>query len=626
MEILEHRDSFFEDSQIIHSDNSNKRKNMNSNSGFDNPENYICITVYNENYSLVSLTLRSILLGLETFYKDSLNCHKAKSCIFIVIDGDNKICPDVRDFLFRCELLHNDLELEISENIFHFSSHISSTLLHELDKSILCLNCGVEVNFVVCIKPKNRGKLDSHRLFFGDLCMLQNPKYCYQIDAGTVIDQYAISHMVDYFESQPNVGALASKITSPVPHSCDGILQTWQFMDFVEKQSLDWPADALTGHLSVLPGQYCAIRWLAFAPSAKAEEGEYNSVSNSDNPMQRYLRGMHAENNFDRLMFLAEDRVIGNEIVMAKDSAWKLDFCVNAMAITDSCKSMMELMRQRRRWHNSSITCRLWIVLRLPNMWTRTDRSLRQKFRFSFAMLWQVFYLMLQAIQVSGACSLWIAIFYAIADTGPVLQLATFGSAIVAWFFMLYPPKRIHENNRDLYTIGRDIAVFVFVIFLLISMGLSFGRYGIILLLLPMLLFFIMFSVSFPHNRFTIFRRFPQYWIIDPFMKVILITYAIVKLDDISWGTKGLTRSTEININRKLFFKQKMFALFCWLTINFLITYIGLKCVGLIIPHFNPVFAIFSIINNLIFVPASIMFLVVKQHKNKFHSKYVKKL
>ena len=85
-------------------------------------------------------------------------------------------------------------------------------------------------------------------------------------------------------------------------------------------------------------------------------------------PLDAYLRGLNAVAPLERVMFLAEDRVFGNEIVLAQDKSWRIGYCPTAEATTDACDTFGELLRQRRRWQNSALAVRLWLWGRLPGL------------------------------------------------------------------------------------------------------------------------------------------------------------------------------------------------------------------------------------------------------------------
>ena len=231
--------------------------------------------------------------------------------------------------------------------------------------------CTGEVDFAICVKDENRGKLHSHALFFQWICPELRPELCYQLDAGTVVEADAVSKLVAYMDERPDVAAAASRILTPTPHGAASTLSIWQYMDFVMQKAVTWPTEVASGYLSVIPGQFCVFRWSAVsAPSSDDDETR---------PFDAYLRGLNAIAPLERVMFLAEDRVFGNEIVLARDKSWRIGYCPAAEATTDACDTFGELLRQRRRWQNSALAVRLWLWGRLPAYLARSDKTLHRQ-------------------------------------------------------------------------------------------------------------------------------------------------------------------------------------------------------------------------------------------------------
>src|SRR5271154_6534497 len=240
---------------------------------------------------------------------------------------------------------------------------------------------GGEVNFAICVKNQNRGKLHSHALFFQCICPVLVPDLVYQLDAGTVVEAGAVPKLVAYMEESRDVAAAASRILTPTPQGAASPLSIWQYMDFVMQKAVTWPTEVASGYLSVIPGQFCVFRWSAVsAPS---------SDSDGTRPLDTYLRGLNAIAPLERVMFLAEDRVFGNEIVLARDKSWRIGYCPTAEATTDACDTFGELLRQRRRWQNSALAVRLWLWGRLPAYLARRDKGALDKARFTASMAWQ---------------------------------------------------------------------------------------------------------------------------------------------------------------------------------------------------------------------------------------------
>lgn len=77
-------------------------------------------------------------------------------------------------------------------------------------------------------------------------------------------------------------------------------------------------------------------------------------------------------------MYLAEDRVMCLEILTEYSSHWILRYVAGARALTDPPDSIIELIKQRRRWTNGSMFAS-WHVLDNINRVNRSDHSLCRK-------------------------------------------------------------------------------------------------------------------------------------------------------------------------------------------------------------------------------------------------------
>ena len=180
---------------------------------------------------------------------------------------------------------------------------------------------------------------------------------------------------------RPDVAAAASRILTPKPGRAASTLSIWQYMDFVMQKAVTWPTEVASGYLE-------RDSWPVLRLPVERRE---RAVSDDDEtrPLDAYLRGLNAVAPLERVMFLAEDRVFGNEIVLARDKSWRLGYCPAAEATTDACDTFGELLRQRRRWQNSALAVRLWLWGRLPAYLVRSDKTFIDKARFGASMLWQ---------------------------------------------------------------------------------------------------------------------------------------------------------------------------------------------------------------------------------------------
>jgi hypothetical protein len=335
------------------------------------------MTIYNESFALPQSSLSALIASIATEGAGPAVCER-RSCIVIIADGEDRADKDVLRFLRRAGLLETGCWFPALDETVHLSRHDAGTSMAELGAPGCARG---DIYFAVCVKVRNHGKLHSHALFFEEICPVLRPELCYQIDVGTVIEEGAVAKLVAFMDDQPDVAGAASRILTPMSARACGTLSVWQYMDFVTQKAVMWPTEIASGYLSVIPGQFCAFRWSAVSAPSSGPGGV--------RPLDTYLRGLSAVAPLERVMFLAEDRVFGNEIVLARDKSWRIGYCPAAEATTDACDSFQELLRQRRRWQNSALAVRLWLWGRWPGYLLRGDKSPLDKARFTTAMLWQ---------------------------------------------------------------------------------------------------------------------------------------------------------------------------------------------------------------------------------------------
>jgi chitin synthase len=365
-----------------------------------------CITLYNESGDSLLISMCGLAnndLYLKNRLKNSYN-----STICIISDGCNEISTSSLKLINELNLLQGkkfhaegfkvfDSMLSLSSIFDRFyaytkngvmSKHFWSIYKSSFDefnhREQLSVNNSDKVRILLCIKDKNRGKLNSHWWFFNVLCKILHPSYCIQMDCGTVPQPDNLFHLCDFLDKNPKVGAIAPRVLVPSPKRKSNLLEYWQYGDFAAQKLLDWPAELVSGYLTVIPGQFCVFRWEAL----KDGSSNRSNLSKVDKPLESYFRGLGELNPFESNMFLAEDRILGFEIISRSDSSWKLAYEPNAVAVTDTCGSIIELLRQRRRWINSSFACNLWLIYKIINFLKNSGAGLKQKLNTIIAVPW----------------------------------------------------------------------------------------------------------------------------------------------------------------------------------------------------------------------------------------------
>ncbi len=353
---------------------------------------FCCMTVFNEPGIAILVSIASVIRNLVYLRHKGEKILADNTTLCIIIDGIESLSETARALLIDLDLFKPDGMQSYAGTHIHdnqLDTDRVTTLLSKMDlnnknskrwaevynASFMEWNGSVshtgtdylfkKLHLLLCIKTTNKGKLDSHWWFFKIICAAYNPKYCLQMDAGTAPKQDAVFNSVESFKNNPKAGAIASMILISPVKSFDNILHIWQSGDFIYQKLMNWPAEVLFGYLTVIPGQFCLFRWNALY--AKEVDFSYKEPvlcqDGHKTPLENYFRGLKQLGPFESNMFLAEDRILGFEIISNQKSGWNLTYIPSAVAITDPCDSLNELLRQRRRWNNSCHTCYLWLKL-----------------------------------------------------------------------------------------------------------------------------------------------------------------------------------------------------------------------------------------------------------------------
>lgn len=406
------------------------------------------------------------------------------------------------------------------------------------------------------IKRENRGKLDSHAVFFETLCRALQPEIVFQLDVGTTLGPQALQRTLAHFVRSPQVGALSSRCAAQAPEPNDGFVRAWQFFDTTAQLATVWPTEELCGQLSVIPGQFCALRWSALT----------HAPAGAITPLQRYLRGLSTSSRFERTMFLAEDRVIGQALTLAEGAAWKLTYGDDVEATNDACETLPELMRQRRRWNNGANACRVALLARWPEILRQRERSFQHKAHVSAGLGWQALQL-LQQVLGPGAllCTLWlmaVALRTAWGQGHHALCAMMVAGGLVGTAASLVSSQRLAQVAWWCATLGCGLV-----------MGLSgLSLNGMALMFGPPVLTLALIAWRYPQHFALILRRGPQHLWCDGLMRLLLWGYSLYRLGDVSWGTKGLHHARH---SSRWWHNPAWWALPTWVGLNLAVAWDG---------------------------------------------------
>jgi chitin synthase len=544
--------------------------------------NAFCVTVYNEADSSVRSTLHSVLLALRHSYFH-VGSGAARSIICIVVDGQAQMHPSLRGWLKNVQLTL-DAPRRYAGLDIHITSHYADTLTRIIDPATPkpAAECMLKVEVMLCIKNENRGKLESHVLFFREICMAVQPEFCYQIDAGTTVAEDALSRMIRRMDTSRDIGAIAPRVMPAVPASTASSLQNWQFYDFALHKALYWPLESMTGFLSVVPGQTCVFRWRALKhPDANDRKPD---------PVHTYLRGLSTSNPVERVMYLAEDRIIGFEIAMTCDRKWTLDYLPEAGATTDACATYPELFRQRRRWINSAAACRLWLLALWVRITRRSDGGSVPTRKHAAGMSVQLLIALkelLSPAQFFAALLIAASQLHNMWTKTPLslsLGVACLTAAGVCALLELGKKQRHQALLAKIRVGGMWMACVVGLY--VCARALSWQGFAIIavpVLALPCL------AMVLPREAMPLTIRTLLFPIPHMVLSNILLVYSVLRVHNVAWGTKGLIQqSVEPSLKASLK-RLRNKAAIIFFTANLAVAYVAWRFDGLIAKELNPV-------------------------------------
>lgn len=584
-----HDAAFIADAKVLHTPQSGL-------------ESAFCITIYNEKLIRLQRTLSSVIASLA----NKVHCGETaddRFCLCLIVDGVDKMDPELLAWLDQAGLMDARCTIEIEGCATYSSSRRIADLARHLEPgSIPPVAPEQEIGFILCLKHENRGKLHSHAIFFRTLCSALDPAFCIQVDVGTVVAEDAYPRLIHHMAQDPGIGAIAPCITTTPPDDESLFISTWQHVDFVVQKAMFWPFEVASGYLSVIPGQFCILRRAALLPHnpdmADADAEEHS-------PIGAYLRGLSTQDPLEKLMFLAEDRVIGSEIVLREDSRWHLEYCPETRAMTDACLTVPELMRQRRRWSNSALACRLWMIGQILEFLVRADRTPLSKLRFVAAMLGQSMLMIREFASPAITLSTIIAFaamgrHLAATQVGGwqiLLNLSFAGIVIACVLPKYFKTRRVSQASA----VARGLLGFVMagVLSMMFVLTAPTGA-ALALGIVPGILALVATLLVFRLRVGRILMMLGVYIIVDAVMAPLVSAYSIWKLNDVSWGTKGLTSNVQDATLAQRMKRFRFFGILAWIAINGGLIAIALSVSGITSNLLNPVFELICLLNLIV--------------------------
>ena len=570
--------------------------------------NAVCVTVYNEGGEPFRNTLDTLVHSIGRFHGSAAH-RDSHSTICVIVDGQERMQKSLLGVLRDGGLLCAQPARDERGDEFHITELKIAAAADLLGNRKDLTDAAGTMQFITCIKAENRGKLESHNIFFNTLCHSLSPRYCYQVDTGTTLHPDAMLHLHQAFERDQRLAGLAPSVLLPTPRVTAGILESWQYCDFAYRNAVGWPFEVLGGYLSVLPGQASAVRWRAMHPEGPA--------TSATTPLATYLRGLNVDGAFMRLMYLAEDRVIGGELMFSKGECTRLDYADVAKATTDHCTSYAELFRQRRRWANSTFACRIWLMTRWSEWMRRPDRSIAQKLHFSFALLVQACF----SLQEFLAPALWLALVAMLASASPPGTRFVLPAMLACTAIELALVRMINSRRRTWSRIGGIAAAAAAMtssglyLYFLFSLPAGVAAF----LLIPAFALLPMFKAIPTRGwiRMVAAQFSPITYL---FVASMLSAYAVFRLDDVSWGTRGLTKSPAAEALAKTLHRIRNYSLLAWASVNAAAAITAFVLPGFLVSSLNPVIEIACVLN-LVFAVGAVLYFVMRRRVTRTRAK-----
>jgi chitin synthase len=567
----------------------------------------LCMTAYNEEVGAYHASLGAVARNAEFFIAAGQKKLADNLTLCILVDGIDTMSASFAEYAEMLGIY--DPALFAADADYHiFESSIERRLLYQYPEAHGEHNHRKELHqasshqrVVLLIKRANRGKLDSHRCYFELLCRPGKPAFFMQLDVGTCPHDDAIYKMWSTLESGGDIAAVSARSHMPLPHGARDLLGAWQYCDIASERLLVWPVELFMGYMSVLSGQICLTRseavW-ARAPFTKSKAAgdaatvieAHSSDEGATSVIKSYLRGLGPHGPFESNMFLAEDRILGLEIVFQPDSRWELSYVPEASATIDRCETWNELLSQRRRWTCGGVASRLWIFTRVPDYIRSANRARAQKLRIVTVLLFHSAYFLLQWLTPAFSVILFTSLhhlaveavggevwFRGIAHVAYAVLLGLLGSQLLIsvrgtldrrtdrFFGVSIAYQTIYTLATAALILGASLARSEIPRPLLLLMGVWSG-----LLLLA--------SWSAREICRAFIKSILGYWFSRPAVAFLIMTHAALSSHNTSWGTKGLTRprylDDEADVSRRasMTFRKKHFDRFRLKTVALMLT------------------------------------------------------
>ncbi|KAF0699308.1 Aste57867_10098 [Aphanomyces stellatus] len=509
---------------------------------------FITVTMYNEEGSELKGTLTGLAKGLRYMCKEYGPDFWHEVAVAVVSDGRTKASPTCLEYLKSLG--------SFDEEIMTVTSLGVDTQLHLFESTVQLPENETFASFypplqlIYALKEHNGGKLNSHLWFFNAFAEQLNPKYTVLVDVGTIPADSSVFRLVRSMERNYQIGGVAGEIAVEQPNYFNPVVAAQHF-EYKISNIMDKSLESVFGFISVLPGAFSAYRYEAI----RAVKGV--------GPLPEYFKSLTSTTKdlgpFQGNMYLAEDRILCFELLAREGKMWTMHYVKDAIARTDVPETLVDLIKQRRRWLNGSFFAGLFAIGHFGRVWANSAHSTARKVVFTL----QFVYLALQNLLAWFLLSNLYLTFYFVltlalyAKANAVLEvMLTLYLAIVGGLIVFALGNKPEPRTASFYFV---CSLYLGLVMMLVS-GLSFyGLFATDMVAVDprpglhpcsvskfelaggvVCSLGLIFLSAFLHGEFSILFSFVQYFFMLPTFVNILGIYAYSNLHDLSWGTKGL--------------------------------------------------------------------------------------
>eukprot|EP01105_Mastigella_eilhardi_P026523 TRINITY_DN7720_c0_g1_i1.p1 TRINITY_DN7720_c0_g1~~TRINITY_DN7720_c0_g1_i1.p1 ORF type:complete len:670 (-),score=185.65 TRINITY_DN7720_c0_g1_i1:77-2086(-) len=478
-----------------------------------------CITVHHEKSHELDMGVRSFELSDLPFATQYLQ-------LIYIIDGrldragklDTEQCESARFLLARLHGLVSDpAAVYIGEDgviMFAREHHAHNPTFADDGTAIYRGRTDRGSPFVVLLKRINAGKRHSHEVFFEYMnrgITQRTAEAVMFVDSDTLFSWHnyrrSLAKLYRSLMKNDRLGGVCGEIE--VLHWRSNPVTITQYFEYKSNQFLSKTAENWFGMVTCLPGAFCMVR-----PQAMEQVlNEYLSQSLT----------LWQKNQLD----LGEDRTLTTLLLQR---GWDTGYCVAAVARTDVPRSLVTLVKQRRRWINSTIVNMTVLV-------SRVHRPLAIPLLISLA------------IELASSLTLPTAVlmlFFEVGTDSGVLPGVVLG-CVVLWSVLLVtlslttPPEHLYWLFHGSALVGACVVVLMCV-GVVMNAKTFFARFWLELVILIAWVFVIVAAALIHRQWLSVLGVIaPVTWLLmTPVMYVVVPVYAVCNFDDVSWGTRTM--------------------------------------------------------------------------------------